>query len=72
MSLPRPTLQQHMNELEDRLPALIRDLPDPAEFWPTFAGLADAIADAAGPDDFEWVQERMDAMLRHHGAPEVA
>ena len=71
MSLPRPTLQQHLNELEARLPALMRDYPDQADFWPAFAGQADAIADAAGPGDVDWVQERLDDMLRHHGALEM-
>lgn len=71
MSLPRPTLRQHLNELEARLPALMRDHSDEADFWPAFAGQADVIADAAGHDDVDWVQERLDDMLRHHRAPEV-
>lgn len=72
MSLPKPTLQQHLNELEAQLPALMRDHSDEADFWPAFAGQADVITEAAGPADFDWVQERLDAMLRHHGAPGAA
>ena len=71
MSLTRAQLREHLNVLEARLPAMIHAHPDPADFWPQFAGHADVITDAAGPDDFEWVQERLDDMLRHHGAPEV-
>lgn len=72
MSAPRHELQQLLNQLEDQLPAMIRANPDPADFWPEFAGQADVMADAAGPADCDWVQDCLDAMLRHHGAPETA
>lgn len=71
MSLPREILQQHLNVLEARLPDMIRALPEPADFWPEFAGHADVIVDAAGESDCDWVHERLDDMLRHHGAPEM-
>lgn len=71
MSLPRSALQQQLNALEARLPDMIRTLPEPGDFWPEFAGHADGIADAAGVADFDWVHQRLDDMLRHHGAPEM-
>lgn len=71
MSLPREALQQHLDALEARLPDMVRALPAAEDFWPEFAGHADVIVDAAGEADCEWVHERLDDMLRHHGAPEM-
>lgn len=71
MTLTRPELQTRLNALEAQLPALVREHPDPADFWPAYAGVADEIVDAAGADDCEWVDDRLEEMLRHHGAPEL-
>ena len=73
MTLSRAHLQKLLNNLEDQLPAMIRELPDPADFWQAFAGQADVIADAAaGPEEFQWVQNWLEGMLLHLSAPDAA
>lgn len=71
MTLTRPELQIRLNALEARLPALVREYPEHADFWPAFAGMADDIVEAAGADDCDWVDDRLEEMLRRHGAPEL-
>jgi hypothetical protein len=46
---------------------LQRENPDPADFWPLFAGQADVIVDAASPTDYHWVTTSIDAMLTESG-----
>jgi hypothetical protein len=50
--LSRDHEQMQLNRLLAMLPYLQQQYPDPADFWPDFAGLADLIIDAVGPDDF--------------------
>lgn len=72
MVTTRSHLQAMLNELETAIPKLQEAYPDPASFWPEFAALAEAIEDEAGATDEEWVQARVDAMLRYHGlAPQA-
>jgi len=59
--------QIQLNRLLVQLPRLQREFPDPADFWPAFAGLADQIVDAAGPDDYDWVACQINAMLEARG-----
>lgn len=63
----REHLQQMLHELEEQVPELQREFPDPADFWPAFAPLADAVRSAGGPENDEWIWERIDSMLRHYG-----
>ncbi len=67
MAKTRVDLSDQLDELEKALPRLIECYPDDAEFWPAFAGMADVIEDAAGPDDYEWVLQRVDGLLARHG-----
>lgn len=59
--------QMQLNRLLAKLPCLQQEFPDPADFWPAFAGLADLIVDAAGPDDLDWIACQINAMLEAHG-----
>lgn len=65
MTLP-DDLESRLVALEQSLPQLIADHPDPADFWPAFAGEADVIEDMAG-DHSQAVSRRIDAMLSEHG-----
>ena len=48
----RAELAVLLDALERAMPTLVRDNPDPSDFWPAFAGEADVIEDGAGaPDD---------------------
>ena len=64
----RARLQKALNRIEGQLPGLLDAHHDPADFWPAFAGEADAILEGAG-DDFDWVADRLESMLAFHGAP---
>lgn len=59
-------LTRAVRTLEAQLPQLIADIPDPPDFWPAFAGEADAIEDSAGERVAE-VQERIQKMPAVHG-----
>jgi hypothetical protein len=63
----RLELDAALDDLERRLPDLIAEHPDSADFWPEFAGIADEITDSAGAVDFDQVHARIDAILRAHG-----
>lgn len=65
----RTHLEKMLARLDERLPAMNRDHPEEAEFWPAFAGEADVIQDAAGAADFDWVSQQIDALLMKHGRP---
>lgn len=64
----RPQLEELLAALEVALPGMVQDNPDPADFWPAFAGEADVIEDSAeSGDDVRYVQERIDQMLASAG-----
>ncbi|MDG2538718.1 hypothetical protein P5Y53_13670 [Dyella jiangningensis] len=65
---PRAELQKALNRIEGHLPRLLDELPDPADFWPAFAGEADAILEGAG-QEHDWVADKLESMLAFHGAP---
>lgn len=67
MSKPRADLDGMLDRLAQALPGMLAAHPDEAEFWPAFAGEADAIVDNAGRDDYERVQGRLDALLAGAG-----
>ena len=56
-----------LNRLLVQLPCLQQEFPDPADFWPAFAGLAGLIVDASAPDDCDWIACQIDAMLEARG-----
>lgn len=59
--------QIQLNRLLVQLPRLQQEFPDPADFWPAFAALADLIVDASVPDDYAWIACQIDAMLEARG-----
>lgn len=59
-------LTTQLDALQAQLPQLIADNPDPADFWPAFAGQADFIEDHAD-EHAEFVGRRIAAMLAEHG-----
>lgn len=64
----RAELANLLIALEAALPALVRDYPDPADFWQAFASKADVIEDSAeSGDDVRFVVGRIDAILAQHG-----
>lgn len=63
----RDDLQALLNSLEADLPGMLERNPDPADFWPEFAGRADEIVDGAGPDDHDWATAKVDELLALHG-----
>lgn len=64
----RAQLQKALNLIEAYLPGLLDAYPDPADFWPAFAGEADAVLEGAG-EEHEWVADKLESMLNFHGAP---
>ncbi|WP_157006637.1 hypothetical protein [Luteibacter yeojuensis] len=62
-------LQGMLGRLDAEVASGLRDNPDPDAFWPTFAALSNAVLEAAGPDDFDWVSGEIAAMLARHGIP---
>lgn len=69
MNDARDDLQLRLNRLVVAMPRLRREYPDPADFFPAFAGEADVILDSAPPEHFDWVATSLDGMLGFHGAP---
>ncbi|WP_130618096.1 hypothetical protein [Dyella amyloliquefaciens] len=65
---PRAHLQKALNLIEGHLPRLLDEYPDPADFWPAFAGEADSLLEEAG-QEHEWVADKLESMLTFHGAP---
>lgn len=62
----RTVLQEQLNELDGAMELLKQANPDPSDFWPAFAGMADVILDAASSDDYDWVNQQTDAILHKH------
>ncbi|WP_266180836.1 hypothetical protein [Dyella humicola] len=67
MAMTRDDLQVKLNCLYLQVRRLLRENPDPADFWPEFAGRADEILDQAGPSEYDWVAGQIDAMLEDNG-----
>lgn len=64
--MTRDELQTLLDELDKSMPALKKDNPDEADFWPAFAGMADLILDGASAQDYDWVNQQTDAILAKH------
>lgn len=61
MTVPLAELHHQVDLLEAKVPQWLEDHPDPADFWPLFAGVADAIEDSAGEHCRE-ISERIHAI----------
>lgn len=69
MTHTRIQLEQELSALEQLAARLLAEHEDPAEFWPAFAGPADAFIANGAPADWEWADQQLEDMLRRHGAP---
>jgi hypothetical protein len=66
MSILRPDLDAALDALEQRLPGILENTR-PEDWLEAFAGEADPIRDAAGPDDLAHVDDRLQCILRNAG-----
>ena len=64
--MTREALQTRLDELDAALEDLKKAHPNPDEFWPEFAGMADVILDDASAEDYDWVNRRTDEILAKH------
>ena len=69
--LSHGALALQLDAVAGALPLLLTECPDPADFWPAFAGMTDVIEDQSGPHA-AFVRERIDAMLLHAGVKDPA
>jgi len=67
LSKTRQEIESMLAELERAMPQLFKQNPDDADFMPLFADRADVIARVAGAGDYEWVMDRIDAILDRSG-----
>jgi hypothetical protein len=63
----RMQLDAELENLARMLPHWREKLRHEAQFWPQFDVLAKEILAHAEPMDREYAQQRLDAMLAHHG-----
>ena len=63
----RPELDTLLTKLEQDLPQLLKQYPDPSDFWPHYATVTDKILVATGAEDDRYVCTRLDAILGAHG-----
>lgn len=61
MTVPLTELHRQVNLLEADVPRWLQEYPNPADFWPLFAGAADVIEDQAGEHCRE-ISERIHAI----------
>ena len=61
MSMSLTKLHQQVDLLAFQVPIWLRENPEPADFWPLFAGVADLIEDEAGEHCHE-ISERIHAI----------
>jgi hypothetical protein len=69
MTYTRAELEKELAALEQAVAQLLAEHEDPAEFWPAFAGEADDFVSRVVPADWDWADERLEDILRRHGAP---
>lgn len=65
----RLRLEAELDNLERMLPPWREKLRHEAQFWPQFDVLAQEIMARADPQDREYAQARIDAMLTKHTPP---
>jgi len=56
-----------LNDRQARLPQMVEDYPNDADFWVAFAANAEAIEDKADERAYAHVMQRINAMLVGHG-----
>ena len=61
MTPPLAELNRQVDLLEAEVSRWLEEFPDPADFWPLFAGVADVIEDLAGPHSLE-IGDRIQAI----------
>jgi len=66
MADPRTQLEHMLAALDESVPRLLRERPDPADFWADFMAKADAIQQHAMTDEHAWVCDRLDAIQVKH------
>jgi hypothetical protein len=66
MAKTRKELDEILAQLEYTLPTLLKESEE-SDFMEAFAGEAEVIEDAAGPDDIDHVRGRINCMLRSRG-----
>lgn len=67
MSDHDPKIIARLDALEQKLPGLLAEYPDDADFWNAFAGESDAIANGAPAAEQAYAQGRIDCMLKNQG-----
>ena len=67
MAANRTELVARLQALDAGLEERIERNPDTADPWPEVGSVAGAIRAAAGPQDREYVRERIDTILAKHG-----
>jgi len=65
--LSRQQVQEKLSSLDKLTPALLNEYGLSTEFFAKFDGLANDISNDVGPNDFEWANGELDAILRKHG-----
>jgi hypothetical protein len=55
-----------LNDLQGRLPQMVEDYPEEGDFWMAFAGAAESIEYKADEHTYEYVMQRIQAMLAEH------
>lgn len=63
----RGELEWALDDLEERLPKLLRDHATTIEFWAVFRAYVDPIAEDATSEDLRFARQRVEAMLEPHG-----
>ena len=66
MAISPAQLEQMLDMLDESIPRLVQNKSTPADFWASFASMAQAIQDRAPPDQRAWVCERLDAIQVKH------
>ncbi len=66
MNLTREALDQKLDALAAAMPQILADTTEEAHM-DAFAGMADQITDAAGPEDADHVWSRLQCILRDNG-----
>jgi hypothetical protein len=67
MHATRGELEFGLDDLEERLPKLVRDHRSHIEFWAVFHAYADPLVEDATYEDLPFVRQRIEAMLEPHG-----
>jgi hypothetical protein len=67
MSGHDPKTIAKLDAIEQKLPGLIAEYPDEADFWNAFAGESESITDDTPPADQAYAQGRIDCMLKNAG-----